>query len=72
MEYVKTNGIGFEFTDNEANALLFDSEPKATRWANRLKKQYLKQHIWEVVARANGYCIRVTSRKANRAKRTER
>ena len=69
MAHVKTNGIGWDFTDNEAEALVLDTEPKARRLANRLKKQHLKQHTWEVVACAKGgYCIVVTSRKVNRTK----
>jgi hypothetical protein len=61
MAYVKTNGIGFDFTDNEAEALLFNSESQAKRWAKRLKKH--PSYTWEVVAGAKGYCIVVNAGK---------
>jgi hypothetical protein len=68
MDFLKTNGIGWDFTDNKAEALILETEPQAEKLANRLKKQHLKQHTWEVVPCANGYCIVVTSPKATRAK----
>jgi hypothetical protein len=68
MNFLKTNGIGWGFTDNKSEALILDTEPQARRLANRLKKQHLKQHTWEVVPCAKGYRIVVTSPKANRAK----
>jgi hypothetical protein len=67
MEFLRTNGIGWDFTDNKDEALVLNTEPQAKRLASRLKKQHLKQHTWEVLPCANGYYIRVTSRKAVRA-----
>jgi hypothetical protein len=67
MKFLKTNGIGYEFADKKADALVFGTAPQAQRLANRLKKQHLKQHSWEVLPCANGYYIRMTSPKAMRA-----
>jgi hypothetical protein len=65
--FVKTSGIGFEVTVNEAEAAVFSTEAKAKEYADRLKKQFLKYRIWEVVPCARGFCIRLTSQKASRA-----
>jgi hypothetical protein len=64
---LKTNGIGWDFTDKESEAAVFETGAEARRVADRLKKQHLKHHIWEVVPCAKGFCIRVTSQKAHRA-----
>jgi hypothetical protein len=66
MGFLKTNGIGWDVTDNEAEALVLDTESQAHQYANRLKKQHLKEHSWEVLPCAKGFHIRVTSRKAIR------
>jgi len=64
--FVKTSGIGFEVAVSEAEAAVFSTEAKAKELAERLKKQFLRYRIWEVVPCAKGFCIRVTSQKANR------
>lgn len=48
MQYVKTQGIGFGFTDNKLDAMQFESAAQAGDMRDRLMAQF-KNYSWEVL-----------------------
>jgi hypothetical protein len=56
MQYVKTSGIGYAFTDSESRAMHFDTHAQANNLRQRLAPQF-PNYFWEVVEGAIGYCV---------------
>ena len=53
MQYVKTSGIGFDFTDNESEAMHFETASQAQRLKDRLGPQF-PNYLWEIVVGQKG------------------
>jgi hypothetical protein len=56
MQYVKTSGIGYAFTDSESAALHFEGPAQAKKLRDRLASQFTN-YVWEVVEGSKGYCL---------------
>jgi hypothetical protein len=60
MQYVKTQGIGFGFTENKSEAMQFPTVTAAGRMRERLKKQF-REYAWEILADADHFYLVVHS-----------
>ena len=62
MQYVKTSGIGYAFTDSESAALRFEGHAQAKKLRDRLASQFTN-YVWEVVEGSKGHLLVVRPKK---------
>ncbi|MGO9516920.1 MAG: hypothetical protein ACLPND_07750 [Candidatus Korobacteraceae bacterium] len=56
MQYVKTSGLGFTFTDSEFEAMHFGTKAEVFNMRDRLAPQF-PNYVWEVVRCSTKFCL---------------